>query len=287
MGVSEVGAGGAERAMDGEERVVVANPWGQLRRFTPARIALGRTGTSQPTDAHLAFQLAHARARKAVHQELDAEQLEARLSRSGRSVLRLESAASSRPVYLQRPDLGRRLRADSRERLEAWAAKSGEQAGRPAPEIVFVIGDGLSALAIDENAEPFLGVMLPALEADGWDIGPLVVVRQARVAIGDEVGEVLGAAFVAVLIGERPGLSSPDSMGLYVTKAPRRGLTDEARNCISNIRRDGLGHAEAAWKLGWLLTEARRRGFTGVHLKDEAAAATNALSGPGRSFLAP
>ncbi len=261
--------------------IVIANPWTKLREYTPARIALGRAGVSLPTAPHLEFQLAHSRARKAVHHELDAEALRARLAEKGREALILHSAAPDRPVYLQRPDKGRRLDAASRAALERLP--------RGAPEgydIVFVIGDGLSALAIEENAVLFLDEILPKLEGGGWRAGPLVIVKEARVAIGDEIGEILGADLVAVLIGERPGLSSPDSMGVYMTWKPRVGLTDEARNCISNVRREGFSTGEAARKLHYLMTEARRRQLSGVYLKDETEApARVATPAAERSFL--
>ncbi len=259
--------------------VVVDNPWSKLRQYTPARIALGRAGTSLPTKPHLEFQLAHARARDAVHHELDVARLEATLAARGHKVQVLHSAAGNRPMYLQRPDKGRRLDAASRRLLEEMA--------RPDEgyDVVFVIGDGLSSFAIEENAAPFLDVMLPPLAAEGWRVAPLMIVREARVAVGDEVGELLGAGMVVVLIGERPGLSSPDSMGIYMTLKPRVGLTDEARNCISNVRREGLSYDVAVHKLVFLMTEARKRGLSGVQLKDEAETPAGALATSSRSFL--
>jgi ethanolamine ammonia-lyase small subunit len=259
--------------------VVVNNPWSKLRQYTPARIALGRAGTSLPTKPHLEFQLAHARARNAVLHELNIAALQEALQARGHEVVVLHSAAGNRPLYLQRPDKGRRLDQKSRAELER----------RPKPaepfDVVFVIGDGLSALAIEENATAFLDVMSPALSAAGWRVAPLVVVKEARVAVGDEVGEVLGAEMVVVLIGERPGLSSPDSMGIYMTLKPRIGLTDESRNCISNVRPEGLSYQNAAHKLLYLMTEARKRGHSGVLLKDEAEALPRAVSNSGENFL--
>lgn len=266
--------------MTDSTKSVITNPWGQLRQYTPARIALGRAGTSLPTAPHLAFQLAHARARDAVHRLFDAEELLSRLQARGYAGTVVSSAATSRPDYLQRPDKGRRLDERSRALLEG--------SGRPAVpyDVAFVIGDGLSALAIEENAVPFLDVALPPLKAAGHHIAPLVIVSGARVAIGDEVGELLGAHIVVVMIGERPGLSSPDSMGLYMTLKPRVGLTDESRNCISNVRPEGLSYDHAAHKLNYLVNEARKRGISGVHLKDEAEALPTAVgSGPRRNFL--
>jgi len=244
---------------------MVANPWESLRRYTRARIALGRAGASLPTGRHLEFQLAHARARDAVHRALAVEPLRAALEQRGHEVLVLRSAAGDRPIYLQRPDQGRRLERDSRAALQARATRS-----QGPCDAVFVIADGLSAFAIEENALAFLDATLPLL-AD-WRIAPIAIVEQGRVAIGDEIGEVLRAAMVAILIGERPGLSSPDSMGVYLTYAPRVGTSDAQRNCISNIRRDGLSCEYAARKLHYLMSEARRRKLTGIALKDESEA---------------
>jgi ethanolamine ammonia-lyase small subunit len=264
---------------DETKPIVVPNPWDKLRQYTPARIALGRAGTSLPTKPHLEFQLAHARARDAVHHELDTGALEAALKTRGHDTCLLHSAAANRPMYLQRPDMGRRLDEKSRQSLTDMA--------RPADgyDVVFVVGDGLSSFAIEENAAPFLDVILPPLREQGWRIAPLAIIREARVAIGDEVGQLLGAAMVVVLIGERPGLSSPDSMGIYMTLGPRVGLTDESRNCISNVRREGLDYEAAAHKLFYLMTEARKRGHSGVRLKDEAETVAGAIPTSSKSFL--
>jgi ethanolamine ammonia-lyase small subunit len=259
--------------------IVIGDPWGKLRRYTSARIALGRAGTSLPTGPHLEFQLAHARARDAVHHALDVPALKKALEERGYETILLHSSAESRPVYLQRPDKGRRLDAESRARLEAQP--------KPAEpyDVVFVIGDGLSAFAIEENAAKFLDMMLPQLAASGWRVGPLCIVEEARVAVGDEIGEVLGAKMVVILIGERPGLSSPDSMGIYMTFSPRVGLTDESRNCISNVRPEGLSYDHAAYKLTYLVNEARRRALSGVNLKDEAEALPKAGPESADNFL--
>jgi len=258
--------------------IVVTDPWTKLRQYTDARIALGRSGTSLPTKPHLEFQLAHARARDAVHHELDVPAFAETLRARGLETVLLHSAAESRSMYLQRPDKGRRLDAQSRASLEALP--------RPAEpyDAVFVIGDGLSALAIEENAASFLDAVLPTLKED-WRIAPLCIVKEARVAVGDEVGEILGAKMVVVLIGERPGLSSPDSMGIYMTLNPRVGLTDESRNCISNIRSQGLSYEQAAYKLRYLMSEARKRGLSGVNLKDEAEALPKAGLASADNFL--
>ncbi len=251
---------------------VIANPWQALRQWTDARLALGRAGVSLPTAAHLDFQLAHARARDAVHLALDAPQLsqtlDAVLEGQKTPCLTLHSAAADRTAYLQRPDLGRRLDAASRHALASLASPLQSATTRPY-DVAFVVVDGLSARAIEQNAAPFLASMTPRLAAENWLIAPVCVVLQGRVAIGDEVGEMLGAKLVVVLIGERPGLSSPDSMGLYLTWMPRVGLLDASRNCISNVRPAGLGIEAAADKLHTLLTQSRARQLSGVELKDD------------------
>lgn len=253
---------------------LVSNSWHTLRRFTNARIALGRAGISQPTAPQLEFQLAHARARDAVHLALDTEALQkalmAGLQPPPVSCVVLQSAAESRNQYLQRPDLGRKLDLASREALAALRNNVDDVQDEQRPyDLAIVIADGLSALAIDQNALPFLQAFQARTAAENWSVAPLVIIRQARVAIGDEIGGLLGAKAVVVMIGERPGLTSPDSMGLYVTWWPRAGLTDESRNCISNVRPAGMNYQEAAFKLHWLLSEARKRQLTGIALKDE------------------
>lgn len=259
-----------------EERSVTENPWQALRRFTQARIALGRSGVSVPTSAQLAFQLAHASARDAVHLALDTRSLAQALSADGLPAVALASACPDRHTYLQRPDLGRRLDPAARQTLAGLAAA-------PA-DLALVVADGLSALAIEQHARPFIAALRACLAQEVWSLAPVAVVSQGRVAIGDEIGQLLQARAVVVLIGERPGLSSPDSMGLYLTWAPRLGLTDASRNCISNVRPAGLGYAEAACKLHYLLSEARARGLSGVELKDETAAPEPGLSSQ-RNFL--
>lgn len=237
---------------------VIANPWTQLRRYTPARIALGRAGPAVPTREVLAFGLAHANARDAVHHPLDADALEAELHAAGHAPVRVHSAASDRATYLTRPDLGRKLDEDSARSL---ASRAGS------PEIAVAIEDGLSAIAVQKHAAPLL-CELRAIAPSRWSGTPVVVALQGRVALGDEIGERLGARLVVVMIGERPGLSSPDSLGLYITHAPRVGRTDAERNCISNVRPEGLGYTAAAAKADWLVAEALRRELTGVALKD-------------------
>jgi len=232
----------------------------RLRDFTPARVDLGRAGHSLPTGALLDFQLAHAQARDAVHLGLDVRLLAAELQQQDIPFVSLASAAPDRTTYLHRPDLGRKLNADSRVRLSGLASDY---------EAAFVIADGLSALAVHRHAVPLLAQVLSRLD---WPIAPVAIVEQGRVAIGDEIGEVLGVSLVVVLIGERPGLSSPDSLGVYLTWKPRIGRTDAERNCISNIRAEGLSYAAAAQKLLFLMNESRRLKLSGVGLREDARA---------------
>ena len=241
------------------------NPWLELRRLTPARIALGRSGTSLPTSAQLDFQYAHAQARDAVHLPFDHAALSAQLAERGRESLLLHSAASDRNIYLQRPDLGRRLSDDSAQALRNYAL-----AHPGGVDLAIVVADGLSALAVHRHTLPFLARFEEQSAADGWSLSPVVLVEQGRVAVADEVGELLGAKMVVILIGERPGLSSPDSLGLYFTYQPKVGLTDAQRNCISNVRLEGLSYGMAAHRLLYLMREACRRQLSGVSLKDEA-----------------
>jgi ethanolamine ammonia-lyase small subunit len=259
--------------------------WTRLRRHTPARIGLPRSGVSQSTAAQLEFQLAHAQARDAVHQALDLGALASALQPLGLPSVALHSAAPDRATYLQRPDLGRRLDDASRERLRALAST---QAGAPTAaaassrfDLALVLADGLSAQAVQAHAPALLAELLPRLRDDAqpWRIAPLALVEQGRVALGDEVGGLLDAALVAVLIGERPGLSAPDSLGVYLTWAPRVGCVDAQRNCISNVRPQGLAYALAARRLAWLLRESRARGVSGVALKDESGTQQLQLQG--------
>lgn len=237
--------------------------WQSLRRFTPARIALGRAGGSLPTQAVMEFRLAHARARDALLRPLAEDRLAADLAAaSGLEVLRLASAARDLDEYLLRPDLGRKLASDSALLLETRSPQS-------AGELVIGVSEGLSTLATETHAAAVLTELVPRLRADGWRLAPLCLVRRGRVAIQDELGERLGANFALILLGERPGLVSPDSLGAYLVHRPRIGNTDAQRNCVSNISALGLTPEQAAAKLHWLLTEARRRGLSGVGLKDE------------------
>ena len=235
--------------------------WADLRRLTVARIGLKRAGASLATSPLLDFQLAHARARDAVHAPFDEARLIADIGTLGGPVLAVASAADDRQRYLMRPDLGRRLAAGAEATLAPHAGRY---------DVVFVVSDGLSARAVETHARPVLAGVLPALRAEAWLIAPLVVVRRGRVAIGDVIAAVLGADCVAVLIGERPGLTAPDSMGAYLTWQPRADTTDAKRNCISNIRPEGIGYADAAFKLAHMLRAMRSRRVSGVALKDDS-----------------
>jgi ethanolamine ammonia-lyase small subunit len=249
--------------------LVIAAAWDPLRRFTDARIALGRAGHSLPTHAHLQFQLTHAGARDAVHLPLDAHGLTLSLQGLGLQTLHLHSAAVDRSTYLQRPDLGRQLDKASRDVLSGCTVP-----GNTATHIdlAFVVADGLSALAVHRNAEPLIAAVLAELQAQpgpAWTVAPVAVVEQGRVAVGDEIGQALRARTVVVLIGERPGLSSPDSLGIYLTWEPRVGRTDAQRNCISNVRAGGLAVEAAGAKLCQLLHKSRAMQCTGIALKDD------------------
>jgi ethanolamine ammonia-lyase small subunit len=229
-----------------------------LRDFTPARVDLGRTGHSLPTSELLDFQLAHAKARDAVHLPLDASSLRVELMQKNIPCLTLASEARDRSTYLRRPDLGRRLNAASHDLLVPLKLDY---------DAAFVIADGLSALAVHRHAAPLLELILANLDCN---IAPVTIVEQGRVAIGDEIGELLGAKLAVVLIGERPGLSAPDSLGVYLTWQPRPGRTDAERNCISNIRAEGISYERAAHKLLFLMNESRRLKLSGVQLKERA-----------------
>ena len=235
--------------------------WTSLRRLTSARIGLKRSGASLATGPLLDFQLAHARARDAVHAPLDVQRLAAELAALALPVIDVVSDAESRQHYLMRPDFGRRLAPEAQAALAPH---------RGAYDVAFVIADGLSARAVQMHAQPTLASVLPALQKEHWRIAPLVVVRYGRVAVGDAIARMLGAEAVAVLIGERPGLSAPDSMGAYLTWQPAAQATDAQRNCISNIRPEGIGYADAAFKLAHLLRAMRSQRRSGVQLKDDS-----------------
>jgi ethanolamine ammonia-lyase small subunit len=233
-----------------------AGPLARLRERTPARVALGHSGAGLPTEALLDFQLDHARARDAVHESLDVQRLTADLETA--EVIEVRSQAHDRPTYLQRPDLGRRLSPESKDALPKGPY-----------DVVFILGDGLSARAVQHHAVPTLRVVVRSLT--NWRIAPVIVATQARVALGDDIGGRLNAALCVVFIGERPGLSAPDSLGAYITWNPKLGRRDHERNCVSNIRPpQGLSYEEAASRVIWLLYAARRLGHTGVMLKEDA-----------------
>ena len=261
--------GGVESAMTG----INPDPWADLRRHTPARIALGRSGNSLPTAEVLRFSAAHAQARDAVHQALDGPALAAAFKAEGWATLAVASRAASRDNYLRRPDLGRRLNDDSVALMQA-AATLLDAGGGPvacnAPDLALVVGDGLSARASQAHAVQTLQHLRDAL-GGVLRLSPVVIATQARVALADEIGALLQARAVLILLGERPGLSSPDSLGAYLTYAPRLGRTDAERNCVSNIRPGGLACDAAAARIAWLLREALRRRLSGVALKDDSS----------------
>ena len=244
-----------------------------LRELTPARVGLGRAGVSMPTDALLAFTLDHARARDAVHTAFDASRLADGLGGLGLQAVQVSSQARNRRDYLRRPDLGRMLDPDSRRALA-------EQGG--VGELVVVIGDGLSPAAVNLHAVELVRHLMPRLTDASVRTGRIVIASGARVALGDEIGDRLGARMVVMLIGERPGLSAPDSLGAYLTFAPRIGRTDAERNCVSNVHAAGLSYDEAAFKIAWLVREGLARQVTGVALKDESGG-TPARIGAGAS----
>jgi len=246
---------------------ILPDPWLRLRRFTPARIALGRAGGSQPTRDQLAFALDHALARDAVHAPFDPASLARELSPLGLDVLSLASAAPDRATYLQRPDLGRQI---SPESLTQLSTLNSQLLPPPPPDVVILVSGGLSALAAHRQAPPLLAALLPLLRAQGLTLAPLCLVRHARVALMDEVGEALGARLALILLGERPGLGTPDSLGAYFEYAPRAGLTNADRNCVSNIRPGGLPPAAAAEKLAALLSTALAQRRSGFALKESA-----------------
>ncbi|MGO4171283.1 ethanolamine ammonia-lyase subunit EutC [Bosea sp. TAF32] len=240
------------------------DPWRRLSALTPARIGIGRAGSGLGTHETLRFALAHARARDAVHAELDAAVVAAELASLGLASLQVASRAAGRASYLLRPDLGRSLAPESRAAVAA--------SGLAGSDIALVIADGLSARAVQAHAASFITAFLRLAECRGWSLSPAVMVSQGRVAIGDEIGELLGARLTLLLIGERPGLSCPDSLGLYVTYAPHPGRNDGERNCVSNIHGAGLSPIEAAGRAAWLIEASLSRGLSGVALKDESTA---------------
>ncbi len=244
------------------EPELILDPWHSLSQFTTARIALGRAGMSLPTRACLEFQLAHALARDAVHIPLDFAGLEQRLNLLGYQTQTLHTQAENQSMYLQRPDLGRLLSTSALDCLQHSAQIQADA--------VVVVADGLSSKAITHHAEPFLSLLLPKLHANGYRLPPVCLVKHGRVAIGDAIAEHYAARLCIVLIGERPGLSSPDSMGIYYTYQAKSGIsTDADRNCISNIHNNGLSYEQALKTVLFLIKESERLQLSGVNLKDE------------------
>ena len=241
----------------------VPDPWITLQRHTSARIALGRAGVSVPSNALLDFKLAHAHARDAVYSTLDYDTLTAALKKMGLETINLRSQATTRQEYLQRPDLGRKLSEASKDLLTSAASENQTR-------LSVIVADGLSAEAVNDHVLSLIGLLLARFRESGITLAPFALVDQGRVAISDEVGFLLRSEMALILIGERPGLTSPNSLGAYLTYSPRPGLTDESRNCISNIRPEGLPYGEAADKLFYLIREALRRKVSGVSLKDNA-----------------
>jgi ethanolamine ammonia-lyase small subunit len=246
--------------MDIQKNIVENDPWAELKVYTAARIALGRTGTAEPLQALLQFRLAHANARDAVYAVLDQTMLLNELQSLQRSAFTLQTQASNRSEYLQYPDKGRRLHAKAHDQLTEFDSTG--------YDICLVLADGLSATAINNHAIPVLKILLTLFDKASLSVAPVCIVQEGRVAIGDECGSLLKAKMVAVLIGERPGLSSPDSLGVYLTWHPAPGLTDEARNCISNIRPEGLNYQTAADRIFFMISESLRLQLSGVNLKD-------------------
>ncbi|MFA0087599.1 ethanolamine ammonia-lyase subunit EutC [Vibrio sp. 10N.261.51.F12] len=255
--------------------VVIRNPWVELREFTSARIALGRTGNSVPTNELLSFQLDHAKAMDAVHCALDVDTLIEGLTGSHlifkhthKPPMTVTSKVTDRLMYLQRPDLGRQLDDASWNKLAGITKEQNAQ-----PDLAIVIADGLSSVSIQNHAVPVIERLMSLLIKDDvnqWTIAPITVVKQGRVAVGDDVAQCLKAKAVLVLVGERPGLTSPDSMGLYLTWGAKRGSKDSQRNCISNVRPQGLNYDDACQRAFYLLTEARKLQLSGVNLKDRS-----------------
>lgn len=258
---------------------VQLNPWQDLRKYTDARIALGRAGNSLPTQVHLAFQLDHARARDAVHLPLDYILLKKNLFQFNFPVIELESCVTTREIYLQRPDLGRSLSEQSISLLKGLTKDN-----KPSYDLVIVITEGLSSLAITENVQEMLTSLLPKLLSIGLSLAPLCIVKQGRVAVADDIGFHIKAKMSVILIGERPGLSSPDSLGIYFTYQPEPGCPDSKRNCLSNIRQRGMSYQQASERLSYLIKEAIKRHYSGVNLKDETEISQASI---GENFLLP
>lgn len=239
----------------------IADPWAHLRKFTAARIAIGRSGGSQPTAAVLDFRLAHARARDAVHAPFHPEKISVPLESAGIPTRLLATTLTDRQTYLLRPDLGRSLHPDSVAQLHPGDF-----------DLAIIVSDGLAAAAAENHAAAVLVPLIAALRVAGWKIAPILLIPLARVKIQDEIGHALRARFTLMLLGERPGLGTPDSLGAYFTRNPSPDCTDAERNCVSNIRPEGIPPAQAAAKLAWLLQESALLGLGGIYLKDNQPA---------------
>ncbi len=246
--------------MEPSSQEFISDNWENLKAFTAARIAIGRTGVSVPTHEFLQFQLSHARARDAVHKQFYREAIFRYLQDKSLQPILLETRATDRNLYLKNPDLGRRLGEESRDLLKSLNSQPND--------LGILIGDGLSSRSVEENTIPYLQELL-AIVPNNWKIAPIPIVQGARVALGDEVGEILKSQILVFLIGERPGLSSPNSMGIYITFQPKLGRKDSERNCISNVRPEGLSYIEAAQKTLYILKKAQELGQTGVLLQDD------------------
>jgi ethanolamine ammonia-lyase small subunit len=242
------------------------DPWVGLRKFTSARIALGRTGGSQRMETVLDFRLSHARARDAVMAPFDVDGVADRLVAAGFASHRIATAVTDKKTYLVRPDLGRKLGEVAREQLVGFAP------GWGARDLVIIVSDGLAAQAAERHAVETITLLAEYLKTAGWTLYPILLAPFGRVKLQDEVGELLGARHALMLLGERPGLGMPDSLGAYLTHRPHAACTDADRNCVSNIRPEGLPSAAAARKLAHLLIESARLGVSGVALKDTESA---------------
>jgi ethanolamine ammonia-lyase small subunit len=253
-------------------RQSIPQSWLALRRHTPARIALGRAGSGLPTAAYLDFQAAHARARDAVHATFNVDPMVQAIAAGGWPIITVRSAAADRQAYLRMPDLGRRLSAESKARLSEPMVP---------PDVAMVIGDGLSSVAVERNAMPVLQRLAPRLATAGLQFAPVVIGVQARVALADEIGELFQAKISLIMIGERPGLSAADSLGIYLTFAPQVGRVDSERNCISNIREGGMSAADAAGQAADLIISMLEHQASGVLLASRLrGAADREIKGP-------
>lgn len=245
-----------------EAGFIELDPWTDLKQYTDARIALGRTGCSILTKDHLEFSLAHAKARDTIYQKFERERVSEQLRNMGLDTLYVTSQAENRNIFLKRPDMGRKLSDESRNKLK--------ELNYNGADVLLVIGDGLSSKAVNKQAVPLIKQFLPYMKELNLTVGPVVLAKGSRVALGDDIAECMHCKLVATLIGERPGLSSPDSLGVYITYKPYAGILESERNCISNIRPEGLSYNKAAFKMAWLIETAFYIQKTGTALKDQS-----------------